>query len=166
MELQQGHTVQGLLETDHQSAGTNASRMCLITLGGELFALDLGHVSEVFEVDSITPVPGAPSTLVGVANLRGTVIPLADLRPSLGLSATDSSSSLKYAVVVRHGGQQIGILVDTVPEIRTVRQDEFLAAPAQGTANGPVLVSALLRVEERMSGVVEVPRLLTSVGLG
>ena len=128
--------------------------------------MDLGHVSEVFEVDSITPVPGAPSTLIGVANLRGAVIPLADLRPSLGVSATDSSSSLKYAVVIRHGSQQIGILVDTVPEIRTVRQDEFLAAPAQGTANAQPLVSALLRVEERMSGVMEVPRLLTSVGLG
>jgi len=163
MEVQQGQTTQGLLETDHQSTGTNASRMCLITVGGELFAMDLGHVSEVFEVDSITPVPGAPSTLIGVANLRGAVIPLADLRPSLGLSSTDSS--LKYAVVVRHGSQQIGIL-DTVPEIRTVRQDEFLAAPAQGTPNAQPLVSALLRVEERMSGVMEVPRLLTSVGLG
>ena len=164
MEHQQGHTTQGLLDTDHQATGTSASRMCLITLGGELFAMDLGHVSEVFEVDSITPVPGAPSTLTGVANLRGAVIPLADLRPSLGLSVTESS--LKYAVVVRHGSQQVGILVDTVPEIRTVRQDEFLAAPAQGTANAQPLISALLRVEERMSGVVEVPRLLTTVGLG
>jgi purine-binding chemotaxis protein CheW len=164
MERQQGHTAQGLLETEHQSTGTSVSRMCLITLGGELFAMDLGDVSEVFEVDSITPVPGAPSTLIGVANLRGTVIPLADLRPSLGLSVTESS--LKYAVVVRHGSQQVGILVDAVPEIRTVRQDEFLAAPAQGAANAQPLVSALLRVEERMSGVVEVPRLLTSVGLG
>jgi purine-binding chemotaxis protein CheW len=164
MERQQGHTAQGLVETEHQSTGTSVSRMCLITLGGELFAMDLGDVSEVFEVDSITPVPGAPSTLIGVANLRGTVIPLADLRPSLGLSGTESS--LKYAVVVRHGSQQVGILVDAVPEIRTVRQDEFLAAPAQGTANAQPLVSALLRVEERMSGVVEVPRLLTSVGMG
>ncbi len=164
MEFQQGHATQGSVEGHHQSTGTNVSRMCLITLGGELFAMDLGHVSEVFEVDSITPVPGAPSTLIGVANLRGAVIPLADLRPSLGLSATDSS--LKFAVVVRHGSQQIGILVDTVPEIRTVRQDEFLAAPAQGTANAQPLVSALLPVEERMSGVMEVPRLLTTVGLG
>ncbi len=164
MEQQQGDITQGLLETDHQSTGTSASRMCLITLGGELFAMDLGHVSEVFEVDAITPVPGAPSTLTGVANLRGTVIPLADLRASLGLPTTDSS--LKYAVVVRHGNQQVGILVDTVPEIRTVRQDEFLAAPAQGTVSAQPLVSALLRVEDRMGGVVEVPRLLTSVGLG
>jgi len=164
MERQQGHTAQRLLETEHQSTGTSVSRMCLITLGGELFAMDLGDVSEVFEVDSITSVPGAPSTLIGVANLRGTVIPLADLRPSLGLSVTESS--LKYAVVVRHGSQQVGILVDAVPEIRTVRQDEFLAAPAQGAANAQPLVSALLPVEERMSGVVEVPRLLTSVGLG
>jgi chemotaxis signal transduction protein len=58
--------------------------MCVLTLGGELFAIDLRHVSEVFEVEAVTVVPSMPSLLTGVTNLRGTVITLVDLRGSLG----------------------------------------------------------------------------------
>ncbi len=136
------------------------SRICLITLGGELFAIDLRHVREVFELESVTPVPGMPASLVGVANLRGTVVPLADLRPSLGVSA---STTPKYAVVVRSGAQQVGILIDEVPEIRTIHADDLLTASAQGLTESRPFLSGLLKIEDRMSGMVEVSRLLASV---
>jgi len=143
-----------------QAKSTAPSRICLITLGGELFAIDLRHVREVFELESVTPVPGMPSSLVGVANLRGTVVPLADLRPVLGVS---SAASSKYAVVVRHGNQQVGILIDDVPEIRTVNPDDMLTASTQGVAESRPFLSGLLKIEERISGMVEVPRLLACV---
>lgn len=136
------------------------SRICLITLGGESFAIDLAHVREVFELETVTPVPGMPSSLIGVANLRGTVIPLADLRPSLGVS---SQAPSKYVVVVRHGNQQVGILIDHVPEIRTVHQDDMLAASTHGVAESRPFLSGLLKIEERVSGMMEVPKLLACV---
>lgn len=135
-------------------------RICLIALGGEFFAIDLRHVREVFELESITPVPGMPSALVGVANLRGTVVPLADLRPSLGVLV---SATPKYAVVVRHGTQQVGILIDEVPEIRTIHPDDMLAASTRGVTDSRPFLSGLLKIEDRMSGMVEVSRLLASV---
>lgn len=136
------------------------SRICLFTLGGELFAIDLRHVREVFELESVTAVPGMPSSLVGVANLRGTVVPLADLRPALGVS---SSAPSKYAVVVRHNSQQVGILIDDVPEIRTIHPDDLLAASTQGVTESRPFLSGLLKIEERMSGMVEVPKLMACV---
>ncbi|ALA58265.1 chemotaxis protein CheW [Nitrospira moscoviensis] len=136
------------------------SRICLLTLGGELFAIDLRHIREVFELESVTPVPGMPASLVGVANLRGTVVPLADLRPQLGLPAADVP---KYAVVVRYGARQVGILVDEVPEIRTIHADDLLAASARGVTESRPFLSGLLKIEDRMSGMVEVSRLLASV---
>jgi len=137
-----------------------SSRICLITLGGEYFAIDLRHVREVFELESITPVPGMPASLVGVANLRGTVVPLADLRPSLGVPA---SATPKYAVVVRQGAQQVGILIDEVPEIRTIHPDDLLAASTRGVTDSRPFLSGLVKIEDRVSGMVEVGRLLASV---
>jgi purine-binding chemotaxis protein CheW len=136
------------------------SRICLISLGGELFAIDLRHVREVFELESVTPVPGMPASLVGVANLRGTVVPLADLRPALGVAA---SVAPKYAVVVRHGVQQVGILIDGVPEIRTIQAEDMLAASARGVTESRPFLSGLVQIDDRMSGVVEISRLLASV---
>jgi purine-binding chemotaxis protein CheW len=135
-------------------------RVCLIVLGGEYFAIDLRHVREVFELQSITPVPGMPASLVGVANLRGTIVPLADLRPVLGVPA---STTLKYVMVVRHEAQQVGILIEGVPEIRTINQDEVAAVSTGGVTESRPFLSGLIKIEDRMGGMVEVSRFLASV---
>jgi len=137
-----------------------AARVCLVSLGGESFAIDLSHVREVFKLESITPVPGMPPSLVGVANLRGTVIPIADLRPSLGVSGP---ATPKYAVVVQQGAQQVGIMIDEVPEIRTIHSDALLAEAAQEIGARRPFLSGLLNIEDRLSGMVEVSRVLASV---
>ena len=127
-------------------------RAAIISLGGELFTIDLKSVREVFVVESITPVPGMPSGLVGVTNLRGTVIPLLDLRPMFGLNAVEIS---RYAVVVQHGNWQVGVLVDTVPEIRTIAKNQFSPAPV-GTGQGAFpFISTVVKLEDRMRGVLE-----------
>jgi purine-binding chemotaxis protein CheW len=127
-------------------------RAAVISMGGELFTIDLKSVREVFVVESVTPVPGMPSGLVGVTNLRGTVIPLLDLRPMFGL---DAVAVLRYAVVVQHVNWQVGLLVDAVPEIRTIAKDQFLPAPA-GTREGAFpFVTTVVKLEDRLRGVLE-----------
>ena len=141
-----------------QAAGSSTMRAAIISMGGELFTIDLKSVREVFVVESITPVPGMPSGLVGVTNLRGTVIPLLDLRPMFGLN---SDVTLRYAVVVQHGNWQVAVLVDTVPEIRTISKDQFLPAPA-GTGEGAVpFVSTVVKLEDRLRGVLEASMMLS-----
>lgn len=135
-----------------QVAGSSTMRVAVISMGGELFTIDLKSVREVFVVESITPVPGMPSGLVGVTNLRGTVIPLLDLRPMFGL---DAMAALRYAIVVQHSNWQVGVLVDAVPEIRNLAKDQFLPAPA-GTREGAFpFVSTVVKLEDRLRGVLE-----------
>ncbi len=121
-------------------------------MGGELFTIDLQHVREVFIVESITPVPGMPAGLIGVTNLRGTVVPLLDLRQMFGLNA---EPTLKYAVALKHGAWQVAVLVDTVPEIRTIPKDQFMPAPTGTGEGGNPFVSALVQLEDRLRGVLE-----------
>lgn len=134
------------------------SRVCLITLSGGTFALDLRSVREVFPVASITPVPGMPSVLVGVTNLRGVVLPIVDVHSLLGL--TTAGPPPKFVVVLAHGGNQVGVLTDRVPEIKTVEQDQFLPATQAGQAEARPFVSTILRVEDRLGGLLELPTLL------
>ncbi len=139
-------------------------RICLLSLAGECFAVDLRNVREVFEVDGVTPVPGMPAVLTGVVNLRGMVIPLVDLRAMLGLPVV--GSPLPFAVVIQHGPQQVAVLVDQVPEIRTVLKDDVLPAPSQDRRGVIPFVTAIVRMGDRIGGVVEVPMLLTYVETG
>jgi purine-binding chemotaxis protein CheW len=123
-------------------------RVCLITLGSELYAIDLRSVREVFAIDSITRVPGVPSILAGVSNLRGLVIPLVNLRLMLGLSISGFSPQL--AVVIRHGANQMGLLVEHVPEIRTIQKEQLLPSLQAGRTEVRPFVSAVLRLDSRV----------------
>lgn len=135
-------------------------RVCLIALGEETFAIDLRQVREVFQPESITPVPGMPAALVGVTNLRGTIISLIDLRAALGVP---NSVILKYAVVVRHGTQQVGILVEDVPEIRTIRTNNLKAFSGRTTAEKHHLFAGFFRIEDKGSAILDMSRLLASL---
>jgi purine-binding chemotaxis protein CheW len=157
MDLPDPHT-QILEQTDATPAAGHPSRVCLITLSGGTFALDLRGVREVFPIESITPVPGMPSVLVGVTNLRGVVLPIVDVRSVLGLTTVGPLP--KFVVVLAHGRNQVGVLVDRVPEIKTVEQDQFLSATEAGEAEVRPFVSTILRVEDRLGGLLEVPTLL------
>jgi purine-binding chemotaxis protein CheW len=140
------------------TSGTSTLRAAIVSLGGEMFSIDLQNVREVFVVESVTPVPGMPSGLIGVTNLRGSVVPLIDLRQMIGVAA---ETALKYAVVVKHGNWQVGVLVDTVPEIRTLSKDQFLPAPV-GTGDGVnPFVSTVVKLEDRLRGVLETSAILS-----
>jgi purine-binding chemotaxis protein CheW len=134
------------------TTGTGTMRAAIVSLGGEQFTIDLQNVREVFVVESITPVPGMPAGLVGVTNLRGSVVPLLDLRQMIGLAAENAQ---RYAVVVKHGNWQVGVLVDSVPEIRTLSKDQFLPAPVGTGDGGNPFVSTVVNLEDRLRGVLE-----------
>lgn len=146
-------------EGSAQSEAT--ARVCLVSLCGELFAIDLGSVQEVFEIESVTPVPKMPPAFAGVANVRGMIIPLVDLRPLLGFPV--EAPGPKFVVVIRHQGQQVGLLVDQMPELRTVDREQLQASPTVGSRAARPFITSLLRIENRVSGVVEVPSLMACV---
>jgi purine-binding chemotaxis protein CheW len=141
-----------------QTTESSTIRAAIISIGAELFTIDLKSVREVFVVESITPVPGMPSGLVGVTNLRGAVIPLLDLRSMFGL---DAEVALRYAVVLQHNNRQIGVLVDEVPEIRTIAKDEFLPVPAATKDGARPFVSTVVKLENQLRGVLETSMVLS-----
>jgi purine-binding chemotaxis protein CheW len=170
MPVQLGSAAAAIAKSDspsspHGAEGSQGSlRMCVLSLGGELFAIDLRNIREVFEVESVTAVPGMPGMLTGVTNLRGTVIPLLDLRASLGLDVTETA--LSFAVVIRQGARQVGIFVDHVPEIRSVSREDLLPAMQSGPAGARPFISSVLRIEDRLGGVLEVPQVFAQVDGG
>lgn len=143
-----------------QPKSIESLRMCLITLGEETFAIDLRQVSEVFEPESITAIPGMPIALIGVTNLRGTIIPIADIRAPLGVVI---SVVPRYAVVVRSGTQQVGILAEEVPEIVTIHSNDLVAPLTHIAAERRPLLSAFFRIQNTVGAILEISRLLASI---
>ena len=102
------------------------SQFVTFHLGGECFAFPMESVLEIIRVPSTVSVPLTPTALVGLANLRGTVLPVVDLRRTLAL--TDRSYDDATRVVVVDCGQPVGLVVDRVARVMNVEPDNIETA--------------------------------------
>jgi purine-binding chemotaxis protein CheW len=93
--------------------GVHARRACVVSLGGRTLAVDVHEAREVVILDTLMPVPAAPAPLLGVANLRGSILAVAEARPTLGLppGAVDKGTP---AVVLAAGGLEAAMPIDSV----------------------------------------------------
>jgi purine-binding chemotaxis protein CheW len=110
---------------------TPAFRACLFTVAGARFAVDVRSAREVALFEELTPVPRAPRHLVGVANLRGTVVPIVDVGPLLGLPALREPRSVR-TLVLRDGALLVAMVVEAVlglEPFETVLAPDAPAAP-------------------------------------
>lgn len=89
-------------------------------LQDEIFAVDVQHVHEVLDFHSTTKIPGAPDYMRGIINLRGSVVPVVDMRLKFGMSETEKKVSTCVIVMEVGRGENrtvIGALADAVKEV-------------------------------------------------
>jgi len=105
-------------------------------LGEETFALDVAEVREILDFTSVTKVPRTPLFMRGVINLRGSVVPVMDLRLKFGMSATEQTvNSCIIVVEMSMEGDTvvIGVLADAVQEVIDLEPEQIEPAPRIGT---------------------------------
>jgi purine-binding chemotaxis protein CheW len=115
---------------------TDIRQYLTFQLGEEVFALDVSHVREILEFTTVTKVPKTPEYMRGVINLRGSVVPVLDMRLKFGMSMTEKTVNTCIIVVeVSFEGENtiIGALVDSVQEVFELEPDQIEPAPKIGT---------------------------------
>ena len=85
----------------------------MVTLAGYRFAVEVRYAREVVVFDEYTIVPLAPAYLLGVANLRGNIMPVVDVRPLLGMAPAVAGHEVR-ALVIERDAVKIGLLIDAV----------------------------------------------------
>ncbi|MBB5575942.1 chemotaxis protein CheW [Rhizobium paranaense] len=114
-------------------AGRDTLEIIAFRLHGQEFCVTTTTIREIRGWSPSTPVPHAPSDVLGVMNLRGSVIPIIDLARKLGMAATAPNERSAIVVAEVHG-MVLGLLVDQVSDILTVRGDEIQPVPEIATS--------------------------------
>src|SRR5574340_685076 len=115
---------------------TETTQYLTYKLGDEIFALDIGKVREVLDFTSATKVPRTTDFMRGVINLRGSVVPVVDLRLKFGLSATEKTVNtgvIITEVTVDGDTTILGALADSVQEVLDLDEEHISPAPRIGT---------------------------------
>jgi purine-binding chemotaxis protein CheW len=138
-------------------------RACVFALAGEQFAADLRHIREVVILADRTTVPRAPAYVLGVANLRGNVVPIVDIGPLLGLPPHTASETLR-TIVLEDAGTQIAVPTDEVLGLESFED----VLPAGEATPGPCaeLAVGLLRRGDGIATLLDVPKLVKAVHAG
>ena len=137
-----------------------ARRACVVMLGGRPFAVDIVDTREVVVVDATTPVPGAPPSLVGVMNLRGTVLPVIEARPLLGLSVRPAVGPARALVLAADANQRAAILIERVLGLAVF---ESVNPPAAGVSPGDLIVGDLVDEAGDRATLLDAAALLRAV---
>ena len=115
----------------------NGTRQYLtFRLGDEVFAIDVANVREILEYTTVTKVPKTPDYMKGVINLRGSVVPVLDMRQKFGMEGIQKTIDTCIVVVeVSYDSEEIviGALVDSVQEVFELEAENIEPAPRIGT---------------------------------
>lgn len=112
-------------------------------LAGEKLAVPMGPVQEIIRLPEVARLPLAPQALLGLANLRGRVLPLMSLRRLLGLPDSEQGDAERALVI--HCGQTLGFLVDRVCSVLEVEPEQLEPGRALGQFNQAELLQGLIR---------------------
>ena len=134
-------------------------------LAGEEYGVDILRVQEIRGWSTITPIPHTPEYMKGVINLRGTIVPLIDLRERFGLDVLEYGPTTVMIIlkVVGTGRERImGIVVDAVSEVYNVSLQELQPPPDFGSVVSIEFVKGLTTVDDKMVIFLDIDHLLNT----
>jgi purine-binding chemotaxis protein CheW len=135
-------------------------QMATFRVGPHECSLDIMTIKEIVNPLPITPVPKAPDFMEGIVELRGSIVPIVDLRKRFGIEAEDTPS--KKHLVVSMDRRIVGLVVDSVTEVISVPHSELRPAPPMITGAEAQPISGMCRYEGRLILILDLSVLLTS----
>lgn len=153
------------IENEKNCISTDRSEQLVVfDLADEFYGVDIGAVNTIIRMQDITKIPRTPEFVEGVINLRGSIVPVIDLRKRFSLPVSDATKSSRI-VVVEAGGQMIGMVVDAVAETLRLSAD-MIEPPSPIVVNvDSAYVRGVGKQENRLVILIDLEKVLTEKDL-
>jgi len=129
-------------------------------LENEKYGIKVMQVQEVLRMTEIAPVPGAPHYVIGIINLRGSVVTVIDTRRRFGLSDVETDDETRI-VIIEANNNVVGILVDSVAEVVDLKVSDIETAPNVGNDESSKYIQGVSSRENELLILVDVNKLLS-----
>ncbi len=150
---------------DFNESHEDAREYLAFTLGREEYGIDILRVQEIRGYEPVTRIANAPAFIKGVVNLRGTIIPVVDMRIKLNLGEA-SYDQFTVVIILNIAGRVVGMVVDSVSDVTTMKPEQMRPAPEVGSAFDADYLVGLGDLGERMLILVDIDKLMTSTEMG
>ncbi len=134
-------------------------------LGNEEDGVDILKVKEIRGYDAVTRLPDAPDYIKGVINLRGTIVPVVDMRLKFRLERADYTA-LTVMIVLNVADRVVGMVVDSVSDVVRLTDEQIRAVPEIGATIDRQFLTGIGTLDERMLILLDIERLMGSTEMG
>lgn len=137
-------------------------------LGDETYGIDILRVREIRGWSHVTRIPEAPSCMLGVLNLRGSLVPIVDLRVRFRMDHADFTPLtviIVLSVPVDGARRDVGLVVDSVSEVIDIDPHALQQAPNVGAQVDSDFIQGLTTVGERMMILLDIEKLISHSGM-
>lgn len=133
-------------------------------IADELYAVNVSKVLSILELTKITKIPRTPEYIRGVINLRGTVLPVVDLRIKFGLEAAEFTTNtciLVLELLLDQETVKLGGLVDSVQEVLEIEDKDILPAPNFGQKLNAEFIEGMYKVDNTFVMILDIEKIFT-----
>lgn len=139
---------------------TDGSQFLTFSLGDELYGVDILRVQEIKGYTAVTKIPNTPPHIKGVLNLRGTIVPIVELRTKFGMPTIDYTMFTVIVVVVVQE-KIMGLVVDSVSDVLNISKTDIQAPPEFGAKVDVSVLSGIGKSGDMLVSLLNIDRLLT-----
>src|SRR5262245_46347162 len=145
--------------TDSVGKKKNSSQFVGFQIANQEYAFRIDQIQEIVILQKVTKTPQVPDYVEGVSNLRGSIIPIINLRKLFGLEPKPVDGETR-TIVVNVGERTMGCTVDMVSQVMRIPEENIQPAPETVTANGANYIAGFARQNDRLMILLDIDELL------
>ncbi len=143
-----------------ENSSLSTQQFLTFSLSDQEFGIEILRVQEIKNYSRVTPIPNSPPNVKGVMNLRGTVIPIVDLRNTLGMPSADYDK-FTVIIVVNIESRIVGLVVDAVSDVMDVNQSDIEVPPTLTSEAGSSVVNGIAKSADRLITILNISKLIS-----
>jgi len=134
-------------------------QLVIFDLANEFYGINISVVESIIKMQSITQLPQSPTYVKGVTNLRGSVLPVIDLRSRFALEPKEDTRQTRI-IIVTMGTIKVGVIVDAVSEVLRISDELIEPLPPMVNSVNSVFLNGIVRLENRLIILLELGKVL------
>lgn len=153
-------------ENNLRSVFTSAESEEVLTfsIDDAIYGIEIKYVKDIIAIEPITIVPKIPSHIKGVINIRGKVVPVISVRKRFGMDEIPYDDRTCIIVLEFDDGNQVGIIVDRVQEVITIRSGDISKTPDSKNVNANRYIKSIINIDSGIKLLIDCDKLINDDG--
>ena len=148
--------------SNQTSFATDGSQYLTFRLAQEEYGVEILKVQEIKGYSAITPIPNTPSYLKGVMNLRGTIVPVVDLRSKFAMNEAEYNQ-FTVIIVVKVAAKVMGLIVDAVSDVLNIPNTDIQPTPDFGSEVDARYINGMAKAGDKLVVLLDIDRVMNAV---